>query len=251
MRDDYDKLICERPRMGTRMSYKNVRRSTIPKDDDYSNLSNKESMRRPYGYERKQFNDYLNPLYRWMDKQVGRPWDKVQSDLHQMLDSRKTTDQHVWDHVKTHVEERVIKENGKYMSLNVYSGEYLPLWSGELFVWKGILRKNKTVAKKRYKGPKKEVQPVYMYEPDGIVQQYEKLGAMWHIVTYQWQVKNPGEYSKYLVAKEYGRDVVVREKSHLHGQIIGYVEGKPTVALLVHTGKRTLSKEEVVNAGLT
>lgn len=235
MRDDYDKIICERPRLYASKTYKHVRRSTVAKDDEYSNLSNKESMRRPYGYERKQFNDYLNPLYRWLDKQVGRPWDKVQSDLHQMLDSRKTTDQHVWDHVKREVQERVIKEDGKVLVLNEYIGAYEKLRSGKLYVWNGILKKNKLSAKKVYPRYKKEVEPVYLYEPDGFVYQYEKLGAMWHFVTYQWKVQKPGEYSV----------------NFLRSQVIGQDNRQPVIAVLVKTGGRTMSKEEVVSAGLT
>jgi hypothetical protein len=47
----------------------------------------------------KQQSDFLAPLKRWLAKQVGRPWNKVYSELKSAFPARK----HVYDHIFTHV----------------------------------------------------------------------------------------------------------------------------------------------------
>ncbi len=45
----------------------------------------------------KQFRDKLGPARRWLDAQVGRPWNKVYSDLRSRFDSRTIAGKHVVD----------------------------------------------------------------------------------------------------------------------------------------------------------
>jgi len=53
----------------------------------------------------KGFDDKLGPIYRWLDRQVGRPWDEVRSDVTKTFDTRTTAGRHiVYDHMLQSVE---------------------------------------------------------------------------------------------------------------------------------------------------
>ena len=57
----------------------------------------------PHNY--RSFNDKLTPVRRWMDKQVGRVWDDVHSELRTRFDSRTIAGQHIlFDHMLNDVD---------------------------------------------------------------------------------------------------------------------------------------------------
>lgn len=56
----------------------------------------------------KRFNDYLNPLERWLRKQVGRRWNDVFSELRGMVDNRGTLGRHVYQHLDGWVAKNVV-----------------------------------------------------------------------------------------------------------------------------------------------
>lgn len=58
---------------------------------------------RNYEYP-KSFSDNDNPLRRYLYKQVGRPWDKVYSEICEVADSRSVSGYHLLQHVKVEVE---------------------------------------------------------------------------------------------------------------------------------------------------
>jgi hypothetical protein len=43
----------------------------------------------------RSFDDKLSPAFRWLESQVGRPWNKVQSELVQRFDTRTTAGRHI------------------------------------------------------------------------------------------------------------------------------------------------------------
>lgn len=48
----------------------------------------------------KGFTDKLAPMYRWLEAQVGRPWDEVRSEVFEKFDSRTTAGRHIlFDHL--------------------------------------------------------------------------------------------------------------------------------------------------------
>ena len=81
--------------------------------------------RRQYGYEAKELSDLINPLKRYLRSCVGRPWNKVHSELSRKLDRRSVSGSHIWDHVMCEIEtDCYIGDDGlaytnvrKYMSL--------------------------------------------------------------------------------------------------------------------------------------
>jgi hypothetical protein len=102
------KVVVERPRgqsnvpnrkFGARLRY-------IP-DHDYDEQPKRVGISasyRDYGYSAKWFTDVLGPLKRFLQSSVGRPWNDVYSEMCASLDKRKTTGQHIFDHVKRMVE---------------------------------------------------------------------------------------------------------------------------------------------------
>jgi hypothetical protein len=108
MRKDMAKVVTEAPRRGHgNPSSKWGRRLT--KDeydlDDHGASRAPISPRRQYGWNAKEFSDVLGPLRRYLHKQVGRPWDKVWSEITHTLDRRSLTGQHIFDHIRWEVEQ--------------------------------------------------------------------------------------------------------------------------------------------------
>ena len=111
MRPDMKKVVVERPRWGSRQSnHKFSARLKYVPGHDYE-----EQPKKVYGFEshavdrgnkyfEKEFTDVLGPLKRFLRKNVGRPWDKVYSELCCGLDRRKATGLHIFQHVENFVE---------------------------------------------------------------------------------------------------------------------------------------------------
>jgi hypothetical protein len=92
MRRDMSKVIVERARRGGRVGkgrYKNFNLEDLPI---------KEGMRHPRKYG-KELNENLAPLYRFVQSQVGRPWNKVYSEIREFINSNSTIQQHVLVHL--------------------------------------------------------------------------------------------------------------------------------------------------------
>lgn len=59
----------------------------------------------PLQHVYKGFRDKLGPMYRWLNSQVGRPWDEVYADVRKSFDTRTTAGRHiVFDHLLQSVE---------------------------------------------------------------------------------------------------------------------------------------------------
>jgi hypothetical protein len=65
-----------------------------------------------YGYDRKHFNENLNPLYGWLRSCIGKNWNKCYSELRKKFDARSTINDHILQHlwqsitVDTYVDEK-------------------------------------------------------------------------------------------------------------------------------------------------
>jgi len=95
MRKDMAKVIVERPRIKPRNNRKGRRL-------ELEDLPAHEGMRRAHAWrgDRKELNENLAPLRRYLAKQVGRPWDKVYSEIAAHLRADSAVQQHVRDHLR-------------------------------------------------------------------------------------------------------------------------------------------------------
>lgn len=112
MRKDMMKVLCERPRaLGWSKLHKGItgvfRRTKISADEDFDDyLPTKIGMRAGHvnnGYktvriERKSLNENLNPLWRFLKKNCGRPWSEVYSEMREVCDARSAIGYHIFQH---------------------------------------------------------------------------------------------------------------------------------------------------------
>lgn len=98
MRDDMARVIVERPRIPDRGARKG---RSLPLDQ----LPAHEGMRRPHirYWGGKELNENLAPLRRYLARQVGRPWDKIYSEIAAHLSVDSAVQQHVRDHLQDFV----------------------------------------------------------------------------------------------------------------------------------------------------
>lgn len=101
MRADMFEVLIERPRSGMRIKH---RRGNKPRAFDWDGEDGFEDRVAPRQRQTKWFDDHLQPLRRWLRKQVNRPWDKVYSELCATIDTRTTTGQHLLHHLRQEVE---------------------------------------------------------------------------------------------------------------------------------------------------
>jgi hypothetical protein len=92
---------------------KEARRSA--REGDYDSLPRNSSMKpksRRWD-DRKQLNEYLTPLVRYLKKNCGRPWDKVYSEICENMDRRGIVQDHIFQHLFDYVERNPIFKDGK------------------------------------------------------------------------------------------------------------------------------------------
>jgi hypothetical protein len=113
MRPDFNKLLTERERIGHGMKFHQVRGSKGNASFDEDAKGGKESIharrRNSVKVNRKSFNENLNPLRNFLRVSVGRPWDKVYSDICKSFDKRKVVNNHILEHLFQYVEIEDVK----------------------------------------------------------------------------------------------------------------------------------------------
>jgi hypothetical protein len=101
MRWDMDKVIVERPRLGSRANndekgaLKLRQREAV--DVDLSPKRSSTARRRRKIY--KNLNEHLAPLRRFLNSRVGRHWDKVYAEIRQRINPDSTQQMHILQHV--------------------------------------------------------------------------------------------------------------------------------------------------------
>jgi hypothetical protein len=118
MRSDMHKVIVERPRM-LRSKWKNrktalrlsasERAQAITDAEDYDSGHSRASSAR----HEKELNENLAPLKRYLMAQVGRPWDKVYSEICRTIDTRSVIGLHVLQHVDGFIALETFMQDGK------------------------------------------------------------------------------------------------------------------------------------------
>lgn len=113
MRDDMSKVLVESPRIGrsaARALAGSRRRQRNRLDRDGEGAPQRIGMRRD-AVARKHFGEHLAPLYRYLRRQVDRPWAAVYGELCAALDRRSVVQAHLFDHVDDHVAVQTVWRN--------------------------------------------------------------------------------------------------------------------------------------------
>ena len=111
------KVVTERPRHG----HSNRSRKWGGRvEEDYDGETFVSSARgRQYGWNSKEFSDFLSPLRRYLHGQVGRPWDKVYSEIRRAVPGGMQGD-HLWMHIKWEVEIHCFERDGRVFARQRY-----------------------------------------------------------------------------------------------------------------------------------
>jgi hypothetical protein len=109
MREDMYKVIVERPRRG-KDGYAAAARLRKAFDGPM-----RLGMRAGYGY--RSLNENLAPLRRYLHAQIGRPWNKVFSEICAGIDRRNTVQQHIHQHIRDFIAIEVDVREGQLIDL--------------------------------------------------------------------------------------------------------------------------------------
>src|SRR5580692_11623677 len=109
MREDMYKVIVERPRRGKEGDTFAARLR-----NDFDGPT-RLGMRAGYGY--RSLNENLAPLRRYLHAQIGRPWNKVFSEICAVIDRRNTVQQHIHQHIRDFIAIDVDVREGRLVDL--------------------------------------------------------------------------------------------------------------------------------------
>jgi hypothetical protein len=109
MREDMYKVIVERPR---RWKAGGATAARLRRDFDGPM---RLGMRAGYGY--RELNENLAPLRRYLHAQIGRPWNKVFSEICAGIDRRNTVQQHIHQHIRDFIAIDVDVRGGRLVDL--------------------------------------------------------------------------------------------------------------------------------------
>jgi len=127
MRSDMSKVIVERPRWSGHGCGDYPRGYLENRwGPDLENAPRMEAMGRRYA--QKCLNENLQPLVRFLRKHVGRPWNKVRSEISAQLSCSSAVQKHVLDHLKDFVRTDVVLR-GKEVLVTSFLHGYVPLVS--------------------------------------------------------------------------------------------------------------------------
>ena len=141
MRDDMHRVLVTRARLGGKVRRKG-RASRVEKMPAFVGMKRSHALAKG---DLKTLNEYLQPLRRYLHAQVGRPWDKVWSEISAGLRASSPVQQHVRDHVFDFVAKDV-SLRGREVWVHEY-GRERPLRESMRELWidprTGILRSNR------------------------------------------------------------------------------------------------------------
>lgn len=256
MRSDMSKVIVERPRVGGRY----LRKGRRPRDPD--DVPKHKGLHRA-AVERdswKDLNENLQPLRRYLHSQVGRPWDKVWSEICANLRPSSAVQQHVRDHVFDFVAKDVFEREGEFHVPGRSFGSSATLRESWYELWidprTGVLRRNrhrKTYRQRSQERQRRRQQLVRSrMVPASENRQYHRLndGAWWEVtlekVPTYYQVRKTRYRPPYRVSVE----------QEVHDAVLGAnLSALPRAVLYDRPGvyaisKRQLSKKEMKRLGL-
>ncbi|HEV3258808.1 MAG TPA: hypothetical protein VG013_18195 [Gemmataceae bacterium] len=238
MRADMAKVIVERPRLGSRGrgKPKGYRRALQRLSDD--GLPIREGIKRRCRGGTKSLNEHLGPLRRFLDSQVGRPWDKVFSEICAHINRTSAVQDHVRDHVQDYVVTHVILIDGVPCTGagGFGYGEPLHRWP-RWHRWyvcprTGILRRVHAPPRRRSTRAQPEAPPRYVRLSKTL--QCRLIDGAWHLVTLKPLPLDPGQSAN--------RDVVLDRPV---AELCPATARRQYGAAVYAVGKRRLSRREI------
>lgn len=220
MRADMDKVIVERPRIGSRApsrkkGYRKLQQST-PIDE----APKREPMLGRWKGRNKWLNEHLGPMRRFLRSNIGRPWNKVHQELCEHVSFDNAVQGHVLEHIDDYIYKHVEVEDRSRVFLKHASYWFgHRLRPGEMYVCPstGILRKV-NVDRRQANQERVSVSPTKQFHfRDNLwweVQVRSSRNArpdLWDV----WLERDVGELSVQDCLKAYGGEMVAISKRPL------------------------------------
>lgn len=196
MRSDMAKVLVERPRVGgcgkerTRQNRRLTRQvcKNIPFEEDLDTPDFRGMKRvhtsKPNSFDdKKQLNENLNPLRRFLKSRIGRKWNDVYSEIMSGLNLNNAVQYHVWQHLINfgEVHTKTYMQNNEVMAAGFIGPESMKNSYGreEFYVdpRDGTLRQTKKIP--RYRREKTINNDSY-YDPKNPLTQYHQIDGIWY-----------------------------------------------------------------------
>jgi hypothetical protein len=189
-----NKVIVERPRGGS--SWMRTERTALRLSD--AQVS--EAVARPEDYDSgprrpgaprrdKHLNEHLGPLRNFLEGQVGRPWNKVYSEIRGAIDTRSAIGLHVLQHLDNFVTTETAIEDGRVVGANWF-GRVEPVRGLYVHPLTGILRRSKPVPRSRRSNARPDETELNFVRLSETLA-YEKLNGCWFRLEYR--INDPAE----------------------------------------------------------
>lgn len=138
MRADMSRVLITRPRyksLGcTDKNPDSIKSRRMSKSHDVEfldSLPRRQKMKPgnfgPYA-ARKELNDYLSPLIRFLNANIGRNWDKVYAEIREGISPNSTIQMHILQHVEDFVHKNVTVEYGRVYLTHAHSYQPIRLY---------------------------------------------------------------------------------------------------------------------------
>lgn len=187
MRSDMKRLLVTRPRAGGG----NQGTRKIRRNKNYDDLPSKQSPRRAHinMSGQKNLNEYLAPLRRYIEKQIGKNWDGVFSEMSKYINASDPIQRHILEHVEDFISINVVpavsineSETGWVHHDSLVSNGYRnrrPVRPGTLYVDPNtrIVRRAKTLVKKS----KTPANPAHVKQINANLW-YVKISGVWYAI---------------------------------------------------------------------
>jgi hypothetical protein len=130
--------------------------------------------RRQYGWNSKEFSDFLAPLRRYLYGQVGRPWDKIYSEIRKAVPNGLHGD-HLWMHIKWEVEINCFERDGQVFAQPRYFHGEIEVSGLYVHPRTGLLRYAERPSR-RLEKPPSPVNRIEIAENE----EYRRINAIWY-----------------------------------------------------------------------
>jgi hypothetical protein len=184
MRRDMDKVIVERPRIGSRLPSRKKGYRKHLQTTGLENLPKREPMLGRWGGRGKWLNEHLGPMRRFLRSRIGRPWNKVHQELCEHVSFDNAVQKHVLSHVFDYVQKHVAIEGRKVLSIGEWRHGRI-LEPGAMYVCPntGLL---KEVRREKYTHSPRRI---YWSQ----LTQYQQRDGAWWELKLQPRPADPGE----------------------------------------------------------
>lgn len=176
MRADMFKVIVERPRWASR----HAPAVKLKKDKNFDRkfVGHKRHALEVAPYT-KSLNENLAPLKRYLQKQRGRRWDDVFSEICEHLDTNSTVKMHVREHIEDFIVARIsVDRNGNWLGQRKWGGaQLIDQWWPELYVdpFDGIIKETSLLRKKLGLPRRRSFARILSSYPQGPFSDFERL----------------------------------------------------------------------------